>query len=284
MMEMDQKRSIQIDLLTLIAISIIAFSLAIFLHEVVGHAGSTAILGIPVRAVSTTTMYIEWDQIKTVGENRIIHAAGAGMNLVTGIIALLFLRSPKVNDAASRYFLWLFSTISFIFVALNLISAPLIGGGDFTVFIQEFGNNALWKGIIIGAGVIITIPGYALPLRFWMPDLRGNRKTLLKITVIPVLTFIIVQTLSLIGSPFSRLPPEYNHLLASAFAYLHLILWAILVNILPVPRSTHPTESIRLPRSNVYLGIGFLVGIIFIAVLGPGLGPLDQDPRLGYWK
>ena len=281
---MDQKRSVEIDLLTLIAISIIAWSLANFLHEVVGHAGSAALLGIPVRAVSTTTMYIEWDQIKTVGENRIIHAAGAGMNLLTGVIALLFLRSPKINDSATRYFLWLFSTFSFIIVTLNLISAPLIGGGDWIVFIQEFENRELWKAIIIGAGVILTIPGYVLPLRLWMPDLRGNRKTLLKITIIPVMTLIVIQTLSLIGSPFSHLHPEYNHLLASVFAYLHFILWAILVNILPVPRSTSSIDSIRLPRSSVYLGLGFIVGLVFIAVLGPGLGPLENDPRLGYWR
>ena len=281
---MDRKRSVEIDLLTLIAISIIAWSMANFLHEVVGHAGSAAILGIPVRAVSTTTMYIEWDQIKTAGQNRFINAAGPGMNLLTGIIALLFLRSPKVKNSATRYLLWLFSTVSFIIVILNLISAPLIGGGDFTVFIQDFKNKELWKAIIIGIGVILAIPGYSLPLRFWMPSLKGNRKTLLKITIIPVLTFIFVQTLSLIGSPFSRLAPDYNHLLASVFAYFHFILWAVLVNIIPIPRSAHTIEHIRLPRSVVYIILGFVTGIIFILVLGPGLGPLDQDPRLEYWK
>ena len=50
-MKMDREKRIDIDILTLIAISIIAWSLANFLHEVVGHAGSAALLGIPVRAV-----------------------------------------------------------------------------------------------------------------------------------------------------------------------------------------------------------------------------------------
>ena len=279
----NKRRHIEIDALTLIAMSIVAWSLINILHEIVGHAGSAALLGIPVRAVSTTTMYIEWDQISSVVGNRIIHAGGTVMNLVTGVVALLFLRSPKVTNSATRYFLWLFSTTSFIVVTLNLVSAPLIGGGDWTVFIQEFERRQLWKAIIIGTGVILAIPGYALPLRYWMPDLRANRKVLLKITAIPVITMIVVQLLSLIGSPFSRLPPEYNHLLASAFAFLHFALWAILVNIVPIPRSGNPMESIRLARSNVVLGIGFLLAVLFIAVLGPGLGPLEEDPRLGYW-
>jgi hypothetical protein len=281
---MGSKKNIEIDLVSLIAISIIAWSLANFLHEVIGHAGSAALLGIPVRAVSTTTMYIEWDQIKSVGEDRIINAAGAGMNFLSGIIALLYLRSNKITCSATRYFLWLFSTISFTIVTMNLISAPLIGEGDWALFIKEFERRELWKAGVVVVGTILAIPGYVLPLRLWMPDLKGNRRVLLKITVIPVITIIVVQSLSLIGSPFSSLPPENNHLIASVFAYFHFFLWATLVNILPVPRSKNTVESIHLPRSNVYLGIGFMIGIIFIAVLGPGLGPLEEDPRLVYWK
>lgn len=277
---MESKRKIEIDIFTLIAISIIAWSIANFLHEVIGHAGSAASMGIRVRAVSTTTIYIEWSQIKSAAEIQIIHAAGAGLNLLSGMIALLYLRSEMIKDSATRYFLWLFSTVSFIIVTFNLISLPLIGGGDWSVIIQETNNQAMWKAIIVGVGVILTIAGYALPMRYWLPDMRGHRKTLLNITVIPVLTMIIVQSLSLIESPFSRLPPENNHLLASVFAYLHFVLWVILVNILPVPRSTRRVESISLPRSNIYLSIGLIVGVLFIGILGPGLGPLEQDPRL----
>lgn len=277
---MESKRKIEIDIFTLIAISIIAWSIANILHEVIGHAGSAALMGIPVRAVSTTTIYIEWSQIKSAAEIQIIHAAGAGLNLLSGMIALLYLRSEMIKDSATRYFLWLFSTVSFIIVTFNLISLPLIGGGDWSVIIQETNNQAMWKAIIVGVGVILTIAGYALPMRYWLPDMRGHRKTLLNITVIPVLTMIIVQSLSLIESPFSRLPPENNHLLASVFAYLHFVLWVILVNILPVPRSTRRVESISLPRSNIYLSIGLIVGVLFIGILGPGLGPLEQDPRL----
>lgn len=276
------RKHIEIDILTLIAISIVVWALTDILHEIVGHAGSAAALGIPVRAVSTTTMYLEWDQVDSVFENGIIHAAGAGMNLITGVIALLLLRSRKIASSAARYFLWLFSSMSFIIVAMNLISAPLIGGGDWTVIIRGFTDPQPVKAIIIGVGIILAIAGYALPLRYWMPDLSGNRKVLLKITVIPVMTMMVVHSLSLIGSPFSRLPPEHNHLLASVFAFLHLILWVILINTIPVPRSDKPTESIHLSRSNAYVVIGIVMVIFFVAVLGPGLGPLGEDPRLGY--
>jgi O-antigen/teichoic acid export membrane protein len=57
-------------------------------------------------------------------------------------------------------------------------------------------------------------------------------------------------------------------------------LWFALVNLVPRPRSTEPVESIRLTRSKTSLAVGLIVFLIFVAVLGPGLGPLGDDPRL----
>ena len=121
---MDAEKRIRIDIPTLIAISIAAWSLVNFLHEVIGHAGSAVLLGIPVRAVSTTTLFVDWGQVESFSEIQIIHAGGTVMNLLTGVIALFFLRSSKVTHSATRYFLWLFSTISFIIVILHLVSTP----------------------------------------------------------------------------------------------------------------------------------------------------------------
>ena len=277
----NEGRRLEIDIPTLIAISMLAWVLTNILHEIVGHAGSAALLGIPVRAVSTTTVYLEWDQVPSVGAYRIFHAAGTIVNLITGALALLVLRLRILKNSAPRYFLWLFATMSFTIAALNLVSAPLLGGGDWIEVTRGFEPVSLWIAIIVGLGVIMTVAGYALPLRLWMPDLRGNRGAQFKITVIPVVTLIVVQSLSIIGSPFANLPPASNHLLGSIFAYFHFILWAILVNVLPVPRSRNAVESIRLPRSNVSLAFGLVAALFFIFVLGPGLGPLEEDPRLG---
>jgi hypothetical protein len=52
------------------------------------------------------------------------------------------------------------------------------------------------------------------------------------------------------------------------------------VNLVPVPRSTAPVDSIRLARSPGWLIVGLAVAVVYIGVLGPGLGPLDADPRL----
>lgn len=275
-----EERQLEIDIPTLVTISTIAWILVNVSHEIIGHAGSAALLGFQVRAVSTTTAYIEGDRASSIGAVRIGLAAGTLVNLMGGLVALILLSLKRQANSETRYFLWLFSTFSFIIVAMNLVSVSLIGGGDWAEITRQLEPRGLWTAIIIGVGVIITVFGYVMPLRIWMPNMKDNRRAQLAVTVIPVVTLIVVQSLSLIGSPFARLPSAENHLLACIFAYLHFILWAILVNALPVPRSKNPLESIRLPRSYGWLAFGLALALFFLLVLGPGLGPLEEDPRL----
>jgi hypothetical protein len=275
-----KENQIKIDILTLVAISTLAWILVDILHEIVGHAGAAVLLGIPVRAVSTTTAYLDWDKIQSVREARIILAGGTLVNLITGGLALLILHSRKGLTAAWQYFLWLFATFSFIITSLNLVTAPLMGGGDWAEFIRELDPWDLWHNGLIGVGLLVAVAGYILPLRMWIPNLKGNRRVQLKVTLIPVVTLIAVQTLSLVNSPFAKLPPASNHLLVSAFAYFHFILWALIVNILPVPRAPKTVESIGLQPTIGWLAVGLVVFLFFVVVLGPGLGPLENDPRL----
>jgi hypothetical protein len=276
-----EKKRLEIDVLTLAAISIVAWALVVIMHEIVGHAGFAAIMGIPVRAVSTTTVFLEWDKIKTIEEYRLIHIGGTLMNLLTGVIAIFLLHYVDRFSKSMRYFLWLFATMSFVVVIMYLISATAIGAGDWMEVITDLEPKNLYVAMIVCIGILIAIPGYILPLRVWMPDLRGNRSTLLKVTVIPVLVLIIIQTLSVLGSPFAFYPPELSHLGASIFIFIHFILWIILVNVIPVSQASKELEGIGLDRSSHWLVAGVVVLIVFVFILGPGLGPLAEDPRLG---
>ena len=271
---------IEIDVPTLIAVSVVAWALVTVLHEVVGHVGSAVLLGIPVNAVSTVGTSrgptdSHWD-------NRIFLTASTVLNFVTGGLALLALRSRRMMSAASRYFLWLFATISLTTVATNLIA-----GGDWMLFAFSFGLEqfGLWGAGIVAVGMLMAVVGYVLPLRLWMPDLRENRRLQLKITAIPVAVFIVVQMLSMVPNPFGTLPigssiwwntgPRADFLVFLIAA--PSALWLALVNLVQRPRSAEPVESIRLTRSKTWLAAGLIVFVIFVAVLGPGLG---RDPSV----
>ncbi len=274
------EKRMKIHIPTLIAISIIAWALVNIMHEIVGHAGAAILVGIPVKAVST----FDWEQFNTehgLNPMRLFILGGTIVNIVTGALALLALRWKKAMNTAICYFLWLFATFSTIIVTMNMVTNPLLGFGDWTDFISTLEQENIWETIIIVAGLVLMVTGYALSLRQWVPSMKGHRLALLKITAIPVATMIVVQTLSLIKSPFATLPPESNHILTSSFSYIHFILWVIAVNLIPVPRSSDNLEAIRLPRSNAWLVLGFIVFIFFILVLGPGIGSFVGDLRLG---
>ncbi len=278
------KERIRIDLPTLIAVSILAWALVDILHEIVGHAGAVILIGLPVKAVSTTTAYIDVDWPRMIkdqgfGPPRFFVAAGTLVNIISGALALCALRWYK-GSTATRQFLFLFATFSAVIVTLNLVSAPLMGFGDWTDFLSGLEPREAWKAGIIGTGLVLAGVGYALPLRLWMPRLNGRRRTLLFVTVIPVVTVLVVQTSSLLKSPFAALPPARNHLLASVFAYIHFVLWAILVNACSVPRASAPAKIIALPRSRLWLVLGLIALVVFVLVLGPGLGSFAGDPRL----
>jgi membrane protease YdiL (CAAX protease family) len=98
-----------------------------------------------------------------------------------------------------------------------------------------------------------------------MPGLRDHRRTQAAITVIPVVTMSIAQSLSLMGSPFARGTLGATHLLACVYKYLHFALWGVLVNVLPVPRSNYSPQSIQLPRLYEWLATGLLIALESLA-------------------
>ena len=271
------ERGITMDVPTMIAASVLAWGLVDVVHEIVGHGGAAALLGVPVRAVSTTTIFAEWDQIESMAEVQIIHASATLLNLLTGCLALVALGSRRVTSPVSRYFWWAFATMSFVVVTLNLVV-----GGDWSVVIENMEPAGPWRAGVLVAGILVGVLGYVAPLRLWLPDLRQHRRLQLKITSVPVLVLLTVQTLSVLGSPFSEvaLDTGTNALFTSAVLAVFFGLWLALVNLVPVPRSTAPVDSLRLARSMGWIIVGLTVAFVYSGVLGPGLGPLGADPRL----
>ena len=273
------------DIPTLLAISVITWASVDILHEIVGHAGAALLMGYPVKAVSTTTAYVDIDWKRVIASQgmsaiRLFLAGGTLMNVLSGGLALLALWRWKTAGSAARCFLWLFANFSMVIIFMNLVANPLLGFGDFNDFTYQLEPRGLFKAILVGAGLVLCVLGYVWALKLWLPRLKEQRRLQLGFTVLPVLVLIVVQTLSLIGSPFSRLPPESNHMLASVFAYLHFVLWVVVVNLIPVPRSIGPVENIRLPRADTWLAAGLVVFVLFVFVLGPGIGSFAGHPSL----
>jgi hypothetical protein len=275
----NDRRDLKIDVPTLVAIAIIAWVLAVSLHEVAGHALPAILMGLDVRLATSTGVSIPSDQVPydlwSSSTARVLLAGGTVVNFLTGGIAILLLHLRKPTSKAFQYLLWLFATFSFVIVIMYLVTTTALGAGDWINFVQSLKPRNLYIAIIIGIGILLALPGYALPLQEWMPDLKGNRLTLLKITFIPVIALTITQILSTLRSPYRNALGGQNPILVSLFVCIHLLLWAILVNLIPVPRSSKGIDSISLGRSPYWLVAGIAFFLFFVFIFGAGIGPLS---------
>jgi hypothetical protein len=270
---------------TLIAISIISWSLVNISHEILGHAGLGLLSGFQIKAVNTTTAYlnVNWDY--EISQNgfltlRLFLIGGVLVNLITGLIAFVVLKYSQSINVELRVFLWLFASFSYVVLVMNFVTAPLTGEGDLAGIIRTCDNQNLARIIVLIVGILIMITGYlALQVTF-MPETKGLRNTRITLVLIPIATVILYQSLSLIKSPFASLPPEQNHLLVSVFAYFHFVLWSVLIILVPFPGRKNLLENSIPGKSIPWMIAGVIVAIFYLLILGPGIGSFDGHPLL----
>jgi len=270
---------------TLIAISVISWILVNVFHEILGHAVFGILSGLKLKAVNTTTAYLDVNWENEIAKNgffwlRFTLIGGVLINFLTGLISYLVLKHKRRLNSEMRLFLWLFTSFSYVIIVMNLVTAPILGGGDFAGIIRTYDNQNLASIIVLIIGLIIMVFGYMFLQKSFIPKIKGHRSVLLSITAIPILTVIIIQTLSLIMSPFAYLQPSQNHLLASAFMYFHFLLWALIVNIIPSSSKTNSIENLLPDISKLLIIIALLVSIFYIFILGPGIGSFKGHPGL----
>jgi hypothetical protein len=211
---------------------------------------------------------------------RLFLIGGVALNFISGMIALVILRYFKSISIPGKIFLWLFATLSYLVVVMNLVTAPLTGGGDLAEIIRTYDNQLFVRLIVLSTGIFIMITGYLFIQGSFMPHSKGLWKNRLALTSIPMVTIIVSQSLSIISSPFASLPPEQNHLLVSVFAYLHLLLWTIFVMFFPFPGKKNPIENLFPTRSINWMIAGAIVALFYLFILGPGIGSFDGHPML----
>jgi|GEM_PF-393738 len=260
-----EQKHIVIDTATLVAISFMAWMLVNTIYKIVEHVGATALLETPIQAVSMATVALDWNPVQSGLMPGFVSAGGLWANLITGCLALFILLQPKVTNKPLRYFLWLFATFSFV-LSVNLFLAALLGVGDWAELMRNLEPENIRKLIGISGGGLFVILGYILPIRIWMPRLKGNFSTQARVTFIPVLTLMVIQTLAVLASHLIKLPLSSNLLVAEVFGYPFFILWVILVNLIPAPRSRKSVESIQLERSRGWLIVGGFTLVATLAV------------------
>jgi len=179
---------IQIDIPTLISISIIVFIIQNILHEFCGHGVVTLLVG--GKIISWSTAYLEHD-LSSVGEigRQTVAAAGSIVNLLIGLILWAILKYQKGKISGLTFFLWLSMTVNLLTGTGYFLFSGATGVGDWNSVIQYYDSYWVWRITLITVGIILYlfsiwvslkelnmfIGGKSGELRTPIPEVTGHR-------------------------------------------------------------------------------------------------------------
>src|ERR1700744_2183891 len=141
---MSDTRTASDNILTIVALSALAYGLSMFMHEAVGHGGVCALAG------GHTTMLSAWGErcsIQPAG----IEAAGPGVQFGSALIAWIFLRAMPERLVALRLWFLLFMAFGLLISSGYVLMSGVTGFGDAAVIIAGLSPQGWWRaGLVVG--------------------------------------------------------------------------------------------------------------------------------------
>jgi hypothetical protein len=255
------------DALTIAGIAIVAYILANVLHEGAGHGGACVVSGGKVLVISTVHMECS-------AETRLVMAGGTLMNVASGAFCFALGRITARTSPRLKYFMWLSMTVN-LFTAAGYFAFSGIGGfGDWASFIQGLGPQWPWR---IGM-TIFGAAAYLLVARFSLLELRpliGSDKNkrfarAVRLSKMPYLAGGILACLAGSLNPQGMILVALSAA-ASTFGGTSGLVW--MMTWLKGDRIPLGSEAEPLPirRSRPWIVTAFVLALVFIVVLGPGV-------------
>ncbi len=253
------------DTWTVVAIAIVVYVFASIIHEGIGHGGACLLSG--GHAVALSTVHFECS-----GEGRFLAAGGTIANLIAGLI--FWLASRMATRATRlRYLLWLSMTINLVQAGGYFLFSGVGSIGDWAVVIR--GLEPAW-----GWRVGLTVLGLCSYLFFvWIallemrpflgqrdPEMLQRAK---KLTLTPYLAGGILSCVAGMFNPVGFILVAISAAAASFGGTSGLAwMWEMFKGN-RIPEGTF--EMPPLSRSRGWMAVAAILGVLFIAILGPGL-------------
>jgi hypothetical protein len=265
-----------IDYLTVIAVSMLAYTLAVLLHEHLGHALTCVSLGghpLELGAYYVNCDYATMPDISI----RLVALAGPFVSLITGAVGLIILERIPPGASHLRYWVWLFGTISLMTASGYLLFSGITGLGDFgtsrdgALYLAR--PEWLWRvasAIIGAAGYVLVI---SLSLRK-MDKLIGGEGSG-RVAQAQKLALTSYLTGSMMAVLIGFLNPQGIVIVlisaaASTLGGTSGLAWMMQMLDRKKASSTPP---LQLGRSWLWISMGFIVTILYAVILGPSLHP-----------
>ena len=263
------------DTLTVVAISALAYLLATFLHEAVGHGLSCVALGGKAKELSAFYFDCDYSGMGDFGI-RAVALAGPLVSLLVGLGGLLWLRRTQ-STPQTWFFAWLFMSIGFMIASGYLLFSGFSGIGDFGTdrngALYRLEPEWLWRSIITVLGAL----GYWLTVRVSLREMErviggGGQERVSRAQGLALTAYLTGGILSvLIGflNPYG-LVIVLTSAAAASLGGTSALAWEMqLMDRRRVAPAGEPTFTV--PRSLTWLVAGGLFTLLYALILGPSL-------------
>lgn len=258
------------DRLTVYAIAVICYFVAMLTHEGLGHAGTTLLLGGHVEQITSATCRCDTSRL-TPWAARAVFAGGCVANVLTGFVALWIGTLVQEDRSIARYSTWLFGHLSLFVAAGYLMVFPFLPAGDWHDFIGGLSTPLVWKLGLTALGIV----GYFATLThaqrhfaaFLSADPRDRRKRARTLALMPYFIGGAIETLSsVVGGGgiltlISAMPATFGGTIGVPVAGMRA----------GSARSSDQSVALSVPRSPLIVVVGVCVALIHVFWFGPGL-------------
>ena len=264
------------DRLTLIAISALAYIVAVGLHEHLGHTVACFMLGshpVEVGAFYVNCDYTGLSDIRI----RLVALAGPVISLLIGLGSFFLLQRRPPHTSAAYYFVWLLGSIGFMSATGYLLFSGILGIGDFGTGRDGVFYLAtpewLWRIILTIVGLGSYILSIHIAVRNIDPHISGTgRARIQSARRLALTSYLTGATISI---AIGLLNPQGVIIVVTSAAASSLgatsgLLW--MMQRLDRNRQV-PAPGLVIQRNWRWIALGGIVTVVYALVLGPTLHP-----------
>jgi hypothetical protein len=263
----------QPDVSTVVAVAIVAFLCASFIHEGIGHGLTSVIVGARVEMIASTFCQSADNEVSRSAQ-RAIQASGTLANVLFGTLFWILLRGSRRASAVTRLFLWLSMLLNLLQAAGYLAVPTLMGFGDWHEFLKGLAPSWVWRGSMIGIGTLLYPAFVGLGVYELEPllgrKLDDRRHRLRRFTLIPYLTGGIAVCASGLMSPMGRAVIAISGA-AATFGGASGLVWLPSWSMGRGADTRTPDGPPALTRSIAWQMLGAAGLVVLVYVLGRGI-------------
>jgi hypothetical protein len=268
------------DRLTLIAISCLAYVLAVALHEHAGHSAACVLLGSHVKEMGA--FYVDCDEtgLTDLGQ-RLVALAGPLVSLLTGIVGVAVARRMPRSSRCGHYFSWLVGSLGLMSAAGYPLFSGILGLGDLgTTRDGAFYGVApewLWRIVLTVIGAFAYREVLKIMWRTMAPQLSAvepvHIETARRTTMTSYFAGAVLYAAIGVLNPHGFLIIAISVLPSSLGGTCGLLVMWSMIHRYPAPAPQAPSPGLNFARSWTWIGVASVITIAYAAILGPTFWP-----------